>query len=88
MNVIKCENYFCIYQDKGVCKNENEPDIDWRGFCKNMVPVRVTRRTLDTEKMLTRFKMKDGNHCFNRDIGMVTMTDEAFEFYNTDLNLD
>ena len=85
---MKCGNYFWIYQENGVCKSEDEPDIDWRGFCKNMIPVRVTRRTLGTEKMLTRFSMRDGKHYFDKDIGLVTMTDEAFEFYDSDLNLD
>lgn len=85
---MKCDNYFCIYQEKGICNNENEPNIYWRGFCKNMIPVKLIRRTLGTEKMLTRFKMKDGNHYFDKDVGLVTMTDEALEFYNSDLNLD
>ena len=53
-----------------------------------MIPVRVTRRTLDTEKMLTRLKMKDGNHYFDKEIGMVIMTDEALEFYDSNLNLN
>lgn len=85
---MKCYNCFCIYQEKGICNNENEPHIDWRGFCKNMIPVKLIRRTLGTEKMLTRFKMKDGNHYFDKDIGLVTMTDEALELYDSDLNLD
>ncbi len=85
---MKCENIFCIYQENGFCKNENKPNIDWRGFCKNMIPMRVSRQTLGLEKMITQLKMKDGKHYFDRDVGVVTITDEAFELIDTEYNLN
>ena len=85
---MKCENIFCIYQENSLCNNENEPDIDWRGFCKNMIPVRVTQHALGTEKMITQFKMKDGKHYFDKDLGIVTMTDEALAFFDSELDLE
>ena len=85
---MKCDNIFCIYQEDGSCNNENEPNIDWRGFCKNMIPVRTIKHHLCTEKMITQFKMRDGNHYFNKDNGVVTMTDEAISFFESEFNLD
>lgn len=85
---MKCENIFCIYQENSLCNNENEPDIDWRGFCKNMIPVRISRYTIDAEKMITQCKMKDGKHYFDKEIGKVTMTDEAFALFDSKIELD
>lgn len=85
---MKCENIFCIYQENDVCKCKNEADIDWRGFCKNMVPVRVQHFKLDAEKMLTQLNMKDGKHYFDKEIGKVTLTDEAMKFFDSDFNLE
>lgn len=85
---MKCENIFCIYQENGFCNNENEPNIDWRGFCKNMIPVRVTQNKLDTEKMITQFKMRDGKHYFNKDNGLVTMTNETLAFFESEFKLE
>lgn len=85
---MKCDNIFCIYQENGFCNNGKEPNIDWRGFCKNMIPVRVTQHTLCTEKMITQLKMGDGKHYFDKDIGIVTLTDEAMEFFDFEFSLD
>ncbi|MBQ4573438.1 MAG: hypothetical protein IJA80_09200 [Clostridia bacterium] len=85
---MKCENIFCIYQENGFCNNENESNIDWRGFCKNMIPVRTSRYTLNAEKLITQCKMRDGNHYFDKEIGIVTMTDEAFELFNSKIKFD
>lgn len=85
---MKCENIFCIYQEDGFCNNESEPNIDWRGLCKKMIPVRVTQHTLGAEKMITQLKMRDGKHYFDNDIGLVTMSDEALVYFESDLDLD
>ena len=85
---MRCENIFCIYQENGFCNNENEPNIDWRGFCKNMIPVKVTQYALGTGKMITQIKMKDGKHYFDKDLGIVTMTDEALAFFDSELDLE
>ena len=85
---MKCENIFCIYQENGFCNNEDEPNIDWRGLCKNMIPVRATRYSLDTEKMITKLKMEDGRHYFDRECGQVTMTNEMFTYFDSKFKLE
>lgn len=85
---MKCENIFCIYQENGICKSKNKPDIDWRGFCKNLVPVRVQKNRLNTEKMLTQLNMKDGKHYFDREKGIVTLTDDAIKLLDSDFSLE
>ncbi len=53
-----------------------------------MIPIRFTRQMLKTEKMLVRLKMNDGRHFFDKESGLVTMTDEALAFYNSDSDFD
>ena len=81
-NIIKCENILCIYQDNNNCTNKSEIEIDWHGLCKNMVPVRISRRDLKTNKFIVQLKLKDGKHIFDKDLGKVTMTDDAFDSYD------
>lgn len=85
---MKCENVFCIYQENGACNNENEINIDWRGLCKNMIPVKTTRYTLDIEKMITKLNMKDKKHFFDKESGRVIMTDEVFAFFDSKFKLE
>lgn len=85
---MKCENIFCIYQENGSCNNEKEPCIDWRGFCENLIPVRVTKNMLIGEKMITQLNMKDGKHYFDRKTGVVLMTNEALAYFDSEFELD
>ncbi|MBR2952908.1 MAG: hypothetical protein IKC45_00825 [Clostridia bacterium] len=53
-----------------------------------MIPVRTSRYTLNAEKLITQCKMRDGNHYFDKEIGIVTMTDEAFELFDSKIKFD
>ena len=81
---MKCENEFCIYQKSKNCTNKNEVAIDWRGICKNMVPVRMPTRDLNAGKLITELSLKDGKHFFDKEIGKVVLTDDALECYDAD----
>ncbi|MBR5202634.1 MAG: hypothetical protein IKW45_05165 [Clostridia bacterium] len=81
---MKCENLLCIYQNNNNCTNKSELEIDWHGLCKNMVPVRISRNDLNSNKFITQLELNDGNHLFDKEIGKVVLTDEAFELYDKD----
>lgn len=86
-NIMKCENEFCIYQENNNCTNKNEIGIDWRGFCKNLVLIRMPKRDLDAGKLVTQASLKAGNHFFDKEIGKVVLTDETLEFYDAEINI-
>lgn len=81
---MKCDNIFCIYQENDACKCESEINIDWRGFCRNMIPVKVNYRTLSGNKRITQLYMKDINYYFDKEKGRVTIKDEAFQLYDSE----
>lgn len=81
---MKCENKLCIYQDNNTCTYKNEVEIDWHGVCKNLVPVRFSRNTLNSSKLVTQIELKDGFHSFNKKTGKFELTDDALEFYDKD----
>ena len=83
---MKCENQLCIYQDNNNCTNKNEFEIDWHGLCKNMVPVRFSKRILNSSKLVTQLELKDGNHLYDKETGRIVLTGDAFEFYNNDFD--
>ena len=83
---MKCENKFCIYQEDNDCTNKNEIEIDWRGFCKNLIPVRMPKRDLSAGKLVTQASLKSGNHFFDKEIGVVVLTDEPLEFLDIESN--
>ncbi len=81
--VMNCLNRFCIFNNFDECTNTEEIEIDWRGFCKNMIPVRIPRTDLKGKKDYTKLVLKiDKNYYFDKEIGMVTMTDEAHKSYD------
>ncbi len=81
---MKCDNKLCIYEEKNKCTNKNSVEIDWRGCCKNMVPIRVTRNTLNSSKIVTQLELNDGKHLFNSETGEFALTGDAIEFYDKD----
>ena len=84
---MKCENKLCIYQDNNKCTNKNKIEIDWHGFCKNMVPVNITRNTLNPCKFITQLQSKDGYHSFNKETGTVILIGEPCDLYNEDFDI-
>ena len=84
---MKCENEFCIYQENNTCTNKNDIEIDWRGICKCMVPVRMPTRELNAGKLVTQASLKAGNHFFDKEIGKVVLTDEPLDFLDVESNI-
>ena len=68
---MKCKNRLCIYPKDSECIIETEIELDWHGFCKNMVPIRISENDLYYEKLITKLQIEDGEHYFDNETGIV-----------------
>lgn len=74
---MKCNNRICIFENENECVCPDEIEIDWRGLCKNMVPIRITQRDLETHKLYTKtIYENEKEYDFDREIGEVTLKEE------------
>lgn len=55
---MKCENYFCIYEEKGECVLK-EIKIDITGQCDSCIYIDVPELQLDNYKNQLKNRMKD-----------------------------
>ncbi len=55
---MKCENYFCIYQEKGKCMLD-QINIDIVGQCNNCIYVDIPKEELEKYKILNRNKIEE-----------------------------
>ncbi len=65
---MKCDNKICVYQENGQCRN-GEVEIDWRGICKNMTPIRITADNLNASKLYSNTVLECGDYRFEREKG-------------------
>lgn len=54
---MKCQNKMCIFQENGECIKETI-EIDYRGNCKNMIFMRITKDSLNYNKFYSRIKLE------------------------------
>lgn len=52
-----------------------------------MVPVNITRNTLNPCKFITQLQLKDGYHSFNKETGTIVSTAEPCDLYNEDFDI-
>lgn len=55
---MKCENIFCVYQDKGLCILE-EIEIEITGQCSNCIYTDIIEKDLDKYKFLHKNKINN-----------------------------
>lgn len=65
---MKCNNKICIYYNKGQCQNI-DIEIDWRGICKTMLPVRITMENLNASKLYSRVILESNDYIFDKETG-------------------
>lgn len=83
---MKCDNEICIYQSDGQCKNDKEIEIDWHGLCKSMLPVRITRQSLELNKLYIKTAYEqDDEYYFDRETGKLTLKEEFLGRYDLDI---
>lgn len=68
---MKCRNNLCIHNFSKECELE-EIEIDWRGNCKNMQYIYISKDTIRSNKLYTqvfldyklKFDEKNGNYIY------------------------
>ena len=53
---MNCENFLCIYQNKGACTLKNI-ELDIQGQCKECIYINIDEKDLESLKFKTRISL-------------------------------
>lgn len=68
VKTMKCDNKICIYYNNGQCQNI-DIEIDWRGICKTMIPIRITMESLSTSKLYSKVILESKDYISDKETG-------------------
>lgn len=81
---MKCDNRLCVYEKSKECTCPDKIEIDWRGLCKNMKPVRITTEELKCSKFYSGIILKCGDYQFDNETGEYVCVDKDLIHYSVD----